>query len=57
MWVQHRGTCIGNQISPILSVLPVLQKEVAWRSTFPGVYCDAALITRCVDNRLVLAPA
>ena len=26
-WVQHRGTCIGNQISPILSALPVLQTE------------------------------
>ena len=23
-WVQHQGTCIGNQISPVLSNLPVL---------------------------------
>ena len=28
---QHRGTCIGNQISPVLSSLPVIQRESCWQ--------------------------
>ena len=28
---QHRGTCIGNQISPVLSSLPVIQRELQWQ--------------------------
>ena len=28
---QHRGTCIGNQISPVLSSLPMIQRESCWQ--------------------------
>ena len=28
---QHRATCIGNQISPVLSSLPVIQRGSCWQ--------------------------
>ena len=31
MFRQHRGTCIGNQISPVLSSLPMIQRESYWQ--------------------------
>ena len=40
--LQVEGTCIGNQISPILSGLPVLLAERAFLSSLP-----AAILLRC----------
>ena len=65
MFRQHRGTCIGNQISPVLGSLPVIeiQREsywqYEWRQFLNSVnYFDATLselfIRRYVDNRLLL---
>ena len=60
---QHRGTCIGNQISPVLSSLPVIQRESSWQREWAqflnsAKYFDTAaselFICRYVDNRLIL---
>ena len=60
---QHRGTCIGNQISPVLSSLPVIQRESSWKREWAqfldsAKFFDAAaselFISRYVDNRLIL---
>ena len=56
-WVQHQGTCIGNQISPVLSNLPVLLSEHEWRARANSSLCaDELLFLRYVDNRLILTP-
>ena len=66
MFRQHRGTCIGNQISPVLSSLPVIQRESCWQrewtqfltsSRFFDTQHTELFICRYVDNRLLLADA
>ena len=61
---QIRGTCIDNQLSPVLSSLPVLQRERMWRSSWQSQLADGILherhhentfICRYVDNRLILS--
>ena len=58
---QVRGTCIGNQISPVLSSLPVILRERIWMQSLSCQLADHGLRTshlflcRYVDNRLVLA--
>ena len=55
LWQQHDGTCIGNQISPILSSLPVLCTEVGWQALFASSRLLRPFIAiRYVDNRLIL---
>ena len=54
-WKQHDGTCIGNQISPILSSLPVLCTEIGRQRLFAS--CDLwsqSFIVRYVDNRFII---
>ena len=60
---QHHGTCIGNQISPVLSSLPVIQRESCWQGEWAQFLSSAQFfdtkaselfICRYVDNRLVL---
>ena len=64
MFRQHRGTCVGNQISPVLSSLPVIQRESCWQREWAQFLSSAKffdtqqaeLFIRCyVDNRLLLA--
>ena len=64
MFRQHRGTCVGNQISPVLSSLPVIQRESCWQrewaqfltsSRFFDTQQAELFICRYVDNRLLLA--
>ena len=64
MFRQHRGTCIGNQISPVLSSLPVIQRESCLQreraqfltsSRFFDTQQAELFICRYVDNRLLLA--
>ena len=64
MFRQHRGTCIGNQISPVLSSLPVIQRESRWQREWTQFLSSAKFfdtqqaelfICRYVDNRLLLA--
>ena len=66
MFRQHRGTCVGNQISPVLSSLPVIQRESCWQrewtqfltsSRFFDTQHAELFICRYVDNRLLLADA
>ena len=58
---QVRGTCIGNQISPVLSSLPVVLRERVWKRSLSCQLADHGLrmnhifLCRYVDNRLVLA--
>ena len=57
-WQQHDGTCIGNQISPILSSLPVLCTEIGWQRLFASQALNKlTFIVRYVDNRLILLPS
>ena len=60
---QHRGTCIGNQISLVLSSLPVIQRESSWQrewaqflesARFFNTAASEVFICRYVDNRLIL---
>ena len=55
VYSQHRGTCIGNQISPVLSALPVILCEQAWQSAHKHMLSNYFLFLRYVDNRLILA--
>ena len=61
MFRQHRGTCVGNQISPVLSSLPVIQRKSCWQrewaqlltsSRFFDTQQAELFICRYVDNRL-----
>ena len=60
---QIRGTCIGNQISPVLSSLPVILKERTWLKSWhtQGFFqkflqeTRQVLLFRYADNRLILA--
>ena len=60
---QIRGTCIGNQISPVLSSLPVILRERVWQRSFQlqiaqqGILPNHIFICRYVDNRLMLCDA
>ena len=54
--LQVEGTCIGNQISPILSGLPVLLAERHFLSSLPAALSSSLLFLRYVDNRLILGP-
>ena len=54
--LQIEGTCIGSQISPILSGLPVLIAERHFLSSLPTVLSSSLLFLRYVDNRLLLGP-
>ena len=54
--LQVEGTCIGNQISPILSGLPVLLAEREFLSSLPAAISSSLLFLRYVDNRLILGP-
>ena len=57
VWKQVDGTSIGNQISPVLSSLPVVMTELGWRTSFPQtVNSPLTFLARYVDNRLVIAP-
>ena len=57
---QIRGTCVGNQISPVLSSLPVILRERMWKQSLHSQLKDHGLqmshlfLCRYVDNRLVL---
>ncbi|CAE7203288.1 unnamed protein product [Symbiodinium sp. CCMP2592] len=53
---QVEGTCIGNQISPILSGLPVLLAERQFLQSLPTAIQSSFLFLRYVDNRLILGP-
>ena len=63
IWRQVRGTSIGNQLSPVLSSLPVLLRERQWRQSWEAQAKNSelgrqafqdTLLTRYVDNRLAL---
>ena len=54
--LQVEGTCIGNQISPILSGLPVLMAKRQFLLSLPTTLSSSFLFLRYVDNRLLLAP-
>eukprot|EP00439_Symbiodinium_sp_Y106_P071233 s3851_g12.t1 len=57
---QVRGTCIGNQISPVLSSLPVILRERVWKQSLQaqlmpqGLRMHHLFMCRYVGNRLVL---
>ena len=54
-WKQDDGTCIGNQISPILSSLPVLCTEIGWQRLFASCnLLSQSFIVRYVDNRFII---
>ena len=53
---QIEGTCIGNQISPILSGLPVLMAEKKFLESLPTTLSSSFVFLRYVDNRLLLGP-
>ena len=55
--LQKEGTCIGNQISPVLSGLPVLLAEQTFWKSLPRAFFSSFLFLRYVDNRLILAPS
>ena len=55
--LQREGTCIGNQISPVLSGLPVLMAEQTFLKSLPVAIMSSMLFLRYVDNRLLLAPS
>ena len=55
--LQKAGTCIGNQISPVLSGLPVLMAEQTFLKSLPHAVFSSLLFLRYVDNRLILAPS
>ena len=54
--LQIEGTCIGNQISPILSGLPVLMAERQFLLSLPATLSSPFLFLRYVDNRLLFGP-
>ena len=54
--LQVEGTCIGNEISPILSGLPVFMAERQFLLSLPTTVSWSFLFLRYVDNRLLLGP-
>ena len=55
--LQKEGTCLGNQISPVLSGLPVLMAEQIFLKSLPYAVFSSLLFLRYVDNCLILAPS
>ena len=55
--IQKEGTCIANQISPVLSGLPVLMAEQTFLKSLPHAVFSSLLLSRHVDSRLILAPS
>ena len=55
--LQKEGTCIGNQISPVVSRLPVLMAEQIFLKSLLHAVFSSLLFLRYVDNRLILAPS
>ena len=56
---QVRGTCIGNQISPVISQIAVAIKEHMWVQSFNLFWQSHKHLVcaiRYVDNRLLLIP-
>ena len=53
---QIRGTCMGNQISPILSEIAVAAVEVAWSRALSSQFVGHRIFHRWryVDNRVLL---
>ena len=53
---QIRGTCMGNQISPILSEIAVAAVEVAWSRAWSSQFVGHRIFHcwRYVDNRVLL---
>ena len=57
IFLQKRGTCMGNQISPVLSEVAVAAVEVAWSKTWRAQMNSDSLLFKCwryVDNRVVI---
>ena len=57
---QIRGTCIGNQISPVISQIAVAVKEHFWIQSFDFFWQSHKhfiCAIRYVDNRLLLIPS
>ena len=55
--LQKEGACVGNQLSPVLSGLPVLMAEQTFLKSLPAAIMSSMLFLHYVDNRLLLAPA
>jgi len=57
-WQQIRDTAIGNQISPILSLIAVSFKSFLWTQRFPRYDQPSAKVfmLRYVDNRILIIP-
>ena len=55
--LQVEGTCIGNQISPVLSGLPVLMAERQFLLSLPTTLSSFLLFLRYVHNRFLLGPS
>ena len=55
--LQKEGTCIGDQISAVLSALPVLMAEQTFLKSLPRAMFALFLFLRYVDNSLILAPS
>ena len=59
LWRQVRGTCVGNQISPILSSIAVSLCELNWQRSFSSWWTTHKLticFVRYVDNRFCFIP-
>ena len=53
-WKQREGTSIGNQISPILSALPVIATGRGWLTLHNSSRLLPFLPIRYVDNRFIM---
>ena len=53
-WKQREGTSIGNQISPLLSALPVIATEIGWLTLCSSPRLQPFLPIRYVDNRFIM---
>ena len=54
--LQIEWTCIGDQIPPILSGLPVLMAQRKFLDSLPTTLSSSFLFLRYVDNRPLLGP-
>ena len=56
IYKQIRGTCMGNQISPILSEIAVSAIEISWLRSFRNMLATNHVFNcwRYVDNRVIL---
>jgi hypothetical protein len=53
---QIRGSCIGNPASPPISEVPIAFKEYVWQEMFAFDIRRDCMLTRYVDNRLLIIP-